>query len=159
MQRLTLLCAAARPPACSACPAGWFGSPPVGRATLQADIAANACTAGAVPCYSCTAPATCDWVPAHRCVQVARVTSVSDHPSGSEKLWLCKIDIGGGQERQASAGRACGLPSSQGRPWQLGMRSTAQPALTGGGASPRPPRAAPRGGGGGSERSPHPTPG
>lgn len=35
---------------------------------------------------------------------VARVTSVSDHPSGSEKLWLCKIDIGGGQERQVVAG-------------------------------------------------------
>jgi hypothetical protein len=31
---------------------------------------------------------------------VALVTSVSDHPSGSDKLWLCKIDVGGGQERQ-----------------------------------------------------------
>lgn len=43
---------------------------------------------------------------------VGRVASVHDHPSGSEKLWLCKVDIGGGKERQASgqarAGGAAG---------------------------------------------------
>lgn len=33
---------------------------------------------------------------------IGRVKSVSDHPSGSEKLWLCKVDVGGGNERQAS---------------------------------------------------------
>lgn len=32
------------------------------------------------------------------------MTSVSDHPSGSEKLWLCKVDVGGGAERQVVAG-------------------------------------------------------
>ncbi|PSC68070.1 lanC 3 isoform X3 isoform A [Micractinium conductrix] len=35
---------------------------------------------------------------------VGRVASVGDHPSGSEKLWLCKVDVGGGQERQVVAG-------------------------------------------------------
>lgn len=35
--------------------------------------------------------------------------SVEDHPSGSEKLWLCKVDVGGGQERQASS---CSAPSA-----------------------------------------------
>lgn len=34
---------------------------------------------------------------------VARVTSVTDHPSGSDKLWLCKVDVGGGEERQVGA--------------------------------------------------------
>ena len=38
---------------------------------------------------------------------IGRVTSVSDHPSGSEKLWLCKVDIGGGKERQV---RGAALP-------------------------------------------------
>jgi hypothetical protein len=33
---------------------------------------------------------------------IGRVKSVSDHPSGSEKLWLCKVDVGDGNERQAS---------------------------------------------------------
>ena len=37
-------------------------------------------------------------------LQVGRVASVGDHPSGSEKLWLCKVDVGGGQERQVVAG-------------------------------------------------------
>lgn len=32
--------------------------------------------------------------------QVGRVVSVSDHPSGSEKLWLCQVDVGGGAQRQ-----------------------------------------------------------
>lgn len=51
-----------------------------------------------------TAPAAEEDAFAKAHLAVARVTSVSDHPSGSEKLWLCKIDIGGGQERQVVAG-------------------------------------------------------
>ena len=35
-------------------------------------------------------------------MQVGRVVSVDDHPSGSDKLWLCKVDVGSGTERQAS---------------------------------------------------------
>jgi tRNA-binding EMAP/Myf-like protein len=35
-------------------------------------------------------------------MQVGRVISVDDHPSGSDKLWLCKVDVGSGTERQAS---------------------------------------------------------
>ncbi|KAI3426499.1 hypothetical protein D9Q98_008864 [Chlorella vulgaris] len=35
---------------------------------------------------------------------IGRVKSVSDHPSGSEKLWLCKVDVGDGNERQVVAG-------------------------------------------------------
>ena len=43
--------------------------------------------------------------PSPHLLKVGRVTSVSDHPSGSEKLWLLRVDIGGGVERQVK--RAC----------------------------------------------------
>jgi len=37
-------------------------------------------------------------------IGVGRITAVEDHPAGSDKLWVMKVDVGGGEEKDVCAG-------------------------------------------------------